>query len=215
MRDSSRAMSRAVKDDTAIIRDATGAIQDDTSKILDAIAEIRATLRLQAADTGAAPVSGSSYMVNRYLDSLTTYAETVADWATVYEDDGHGSVVSEPVFPKSSRTTSAPKHAASNSPKSKNRNSDQRKTRAKIKSKTTRISPTTTPAPATGKSSASKARHARAREPASSPLVVNLKAKESSPPSAQQAVVLLGKVTVGTAPSVMRGDEKGKRRRKQ
>jgi len=87
-------MSQAIKDDTEVIR-------DDTARILDEIAEIRAALRLHgprrsAEEPGSGPGPPDTDMINRYLDSLTTYAETVADWATVRGEDDQRSEVSIP-----------------------------------------------------------------------------------------------------------------------
>jgi hypothetical protein len=71
------------------IQEDTSALRGDATRILDEIANLRADLGVavtpgRAADDDTGLTHGPSYIINRYLDSLTEYAETVVDDASVY-----------------------------------------------------------------------------------------------------------------------------------
>jgi len=70
-------MTREIKADTHEIRNDTSAIKQDTTQILDILAEI-ARLQEQLPQ-GANQLNTSGFMLQRYLDNLTSYAETVCD----------------------------------------------------------------------------------------------------------------------------------------
>ncbi|KAK5655907.1 hypothetical protein OQA88_5446 [Cercophora sp. LCS_1] len=80
------ALSQSIKDDT-------GAMRDDVARILDEIANLR--LELQAS-TRSIPqnedndnAKGQDYLIKRYLDTMTTYAETVVDVESVCGENDH------------------------------------------------------------------------------------------------------------------------------
>lgn len=83
-----RTITRDIKKDTTEILCDTAAIKDDTAQILQEIA------RLQERLPAAAPHGDSDFVLQRYLDTLTTYAETVYDPVA---DDSVGS--SRPASP--------------------------------------------------------------------------------------------------------------------
>ncbi|KAI1125242.1 P-loop containing nucleoside triphosphate hydrolase protein [Nemania abortiva] len=71
-------VSKSIKDDTAVIRFDVAEIKQDTSQIAQIMEEL-ATLRQIVAAIGNSPqAAGSNYILQQYLDSLTSYAETVA-----------------------------------------------------------------------------------------------------------------------------------------
>ncbi|KAK4452552.1 hypothetical protein QBC34DRAFT_435411 [Podospora aff. communis PSN243] len=83
------------------IHEDTGAIRVDAVRILDEIVNLRADLRAAAPSDEAAQgdedaAQQPNFIINRYLDSLTEYAGTVVDNASVYRRDdvpaAHGSV---------------------------------------------------------------------------------------------------------------------------
>ncbi|KAF7536814.1 hypothetical protein G7054_g4232 [Neopestalotiopsis clavispora] len=59
----------SVKEDTGVIREEVGEIKQDTAQILDEIERLKERL----------PLSDRDYVIQAYLDSLTTYAATVYD----------------------------------------------------------------------------------------------------------------------------------------
>lgn len=65
--------SHATKNDTTMLLDGTKDIKEDTSRILDAIAELQARLPSNFA------INPRFFMLQRYLDELTTYAESIID----------------------------------------------------------------------------------------------------------------------------------------
>jgi hypothetical protein len=66
-------LARDIKKDTEEIKENSAAIKDDTAQILSEIARLQTKL---LDDTGR---QGSSVMLQRYLDNLTNYAESVCD----------------------------------------------------------------------------------------------------------------------------------------
>ena len=99
-----RTLAREIKADTREILQSNFAIKQDTADIL---AEI---IRLQAQLTGeASPNNSSGYMLERYLDNLTNYAETVCGTfpdSMSIEDEPEVPVTSEPeaTSPRSARS---------------------------------------------------------------------------------------------------------------
>jgi hypothetical protein len=75
-------LAREIKADTQEILGDTSAIKEDTAQILAEIARLQEQLPRDANKRGAA------FMLERYLDNLTSYAETVCD---PYLDDSDGS----------------------------------------------------------------------------------------------------------------------------
>lgn len=69
-------MTREIKNDTTQIRNDTEAIKQDTSEILQEIARLRAQLPNDQA-IAQPNIEASETMLARYLDDLTSYAETV------------------------------------------------------------------------------------------------------------------------------------------
>lgn len=69
-----RAMTKDIKADTQEIRTGTSAIKSDTTQILAEIARLQQQLPQDANQQNT-----SGFMLERYLDNLTTYAETVCD----------------------------------------------------------------------------------------------------------------------------------------
>jgi hypothetical protein len=67
-------MTRKIKADTQEIRNDTSAIKQDTAQILAEIACLQEQL-----PQGANRLNTSGFMLQRYLDNLTSYAETVCD----------------------------------------------------------------------------------------------------------------------------------------
>ena len=72
--DGSSSITREVKNDTTAIRDDTEAIRQDTAQILAEISRLQAKLPDDEQSHGP-----SAFMLQRYLDNLTSYAETVVD----------------------------------------------------------------------------------------------------------------------------------------
>ena len=101
-----RTLAREIKADAREILQSNFAIKQDTADIL---AEI---IRLQAHLTGEiSPNSSSGYMLERYLDNLTSYAESVCGTfpdSTSTEDEPEVPVISEPeaTSPRSARSFS-------------------------------------------------------------------------------------------------------------
>ncbi|KAI1877701.1 hypothetical protein JX265_003709 [Neoarthrinium moseri] len=62
-------VTKAVKEETGAIREDTKAIKQDTAQILEEIARLRERI----------PIADRSFVLERYLDSLSTYAATVYD----------------------------------------------------------------------------------------------------------------------------------------
>ncbi|KAI1853967.1 hypothetical protein JX266_001108 [Neoarthrinium moseri] len=62
-------VTKAVKEDTGAIREDTKEIKQDTAQILEEIARLRERI----------PIADRSFVLERYLDSLSTYAATVYD----------------------------------------------------------------------------------------------------------------------------------------
>ncbi|KAI1195447.1 hypothetical protein F5X97DRAFT_242574 [Nemania serpens] len=70
-------VSKSTKEDTTVIRADVAVIKQDTSQIAQILEEL-ATLRQIVANIRSSPqAAGSNYMLQQYLDSLTSYAKTV------------------------------------------------------------------------------------------------------------------------------------------
>lgn len=70
-------VSKSTKEDTTVIRSDVAVIKQDTSQIAQILEEL-ATLREIVANIRSSPqAAGSNYILQQYLDSLTSYAETV------------------------------------------------------------------------------------------------------------------------------------------
>jgi hypothetical protein len=78
-------MSRQIMSDTTHLRDDTAAIKQETSEILEEIARLRAQLP-NGQVTLPLPTQDRDLMLARYLDDLTSYAETVC-WTEVNDND--------------------------------------------------------------------------------------------------------------------------------
>ena len=79
-------MAREIKADTQEILNDTSAIKEDTAQILAEIARLQAQLPRDAQRDHA-----SGFMLERYLDNLTSYAETVHDTLSDNVDERRGS----------------------------------------------------------------------------------------------------------------------------
>jgi hypothetical protein len=78
-------MSKQILNDTTHLRDDTAAIRQETSEILEEIVRLRA--QLPNGEVTLPPLSRDrDTMLARYLDDLTSYAETVC-WSEVNDDD--------------------------------------------------------------------------------------------------------------------------------
>lgn len=75
------ALTKDIRQDTKAIRVDATEIRDDTSQILAEIARLR---RLIA--QGDLAGGGSNFVLQRYLDDLTSYAESVADDSSDKDD---------------------------------------------------------------------------------------------------------------------------------
>jgi ankyrin repeat protein len=90
-----RTMAREIKADTEELRNDTAAIKDDTTQILAEIARLQARLPQDDRIRG-----GAGFTLQRYLDNLSSYAETSCDLSDEESDSGvdvetHLSVLSE------------------------------------------------------------------------------------------------------------------------
>lgn len=86
----SLSLSKATKDDTSVIRARVHDVKNDTSQIPQIMEELK---RLQALVAGEipSPFSGRQYVLQQYLDNLTSYAETICS-SVVWDSDHEGSV---------------------------------------------------------------------------------------------------------------------------
>ncbi|KAK7397929.1 hypothetical protein QQX98_012698 [Neonectria punicea] len=73
--------TKEIKVSTETLKQTTEAVKIDTSKILDAIAELRAIICTASAEHYA-----EAFMLQRYLDELATYAESVIDTSIKWSD---------------------------------------------------------------------------------------------------------------------------------
>ncbi|KAF2474415.1 uncharacterized protein BDR25DRAFT_340892 [Lindgomyces ingoldianus] len=88
------AIARDIKKDTGQLCDNVTAIKDDTTQILEEIARLQARLPVDA------PRGNSNFMLQRYLDDLTSYAETVYEPFSVGQSDSaSSSTTSRPASP--------------------------------------------------------------------------------------------------------------------
>jgi ankyrin repeat protein len=90
-----RTMTREIKADTEELRNDTAAIKDNTTQILAEIARLQARLPQDDRIWG-----GAGFTLQRYLDNLSSYAETPCDLSDEESDSGvdvetHLSVLSE------------------------------------------------------------------------------------------------------------------------
>ena len=90
-----RTMAREIKADTEELRNDTAAIKDDTTQILAEIARLQARLPQDDRIRG-----GAGFTLQRYLDNLSSYAETSCDLSDEESDSGvdveaHLSALSE------------------------------------------------------------------------------------------------------------------------
>jgi hypothetical protein len=85
-----KADTTQLRDDTAVIIKDTSAIRDHTTHILAEIGHLRS----QLTDT-AQPFEAPSYMLDRYLDSLTSYAESEFPISEDYAEDREGGIMAE------------------------------------------------------------------------------------------------------------------------
>jgi hypothetical protein len=88
-------MAWEIKADTEELRNDTAAIKDDTTQILAEIARLQARLPQDDRIRG-----GAGFTLQRYLDNLSSYAETSCDLSDKESDSGvdvetHLSVLSE------------------------------------------------------------------------------------------------------------------------
>jgi len=70
-------VSKAIKHDNSAIHDTVVEMKEDTSQIPQILAELERLRAIVAQAAGAANSPGQSYVLQQYLDSLTSYAETV------------------------------------------------------------------------------------------------------------------------------------------
>jgi hypothetical protein len=81
-----RSVTREIKADTTQIKDKTEDIHNDTQRILEEIARLKA--RLPQTET---QVEGRGFVLERYLDALSSYAGAVVGDDLSSEHDGEGS----------------------------------------------------------------------------------------------------------------------------
>lgn len=105
-------LSKAIKEDTAATRTDVHDIKQDTSQIPHIMAEL-AELRVVVA------AGGQNYILEQYLDSLTSYAETVCH-DVAWDSDGSMHIPLARVSP-----TSSPKPTPKPTPKPRSENLDQ------------------------------------------------------------------------------------------
>ena len=76
---SQSSLTKEIKTDTSAIKDDTANIKEDTTQILNEISRLRSLI----------PEGQHEHVIlDRYLDSMTSYAETVFDEAIVDESIG-------------------------------------------------------------------------------------------------------------------------------
>ncbi|KAK4185120.1 hypothetical protein QBC35DRAFT_440076 [Podospora australis] len=81
--------SRAIKQDTAVLRTDVGHIKEDTIHIPDILDELTRLRSLLSSVDIAPAASGQNCVLQKYLNTLTTYAESVLDHGESHdEDDG-------------------------------------------------------------------------------------------------------------------------------
>ncbi|KAL3593306.1 hypothetical protein FPOAC2_07602 [Fusarium poae] len=79
-------LSKAIKGDTTAIRTDVHDIKQDTSQIPQIMHELTRLRAIVAGDEFPAAIIGQNYILQQYLDDLTSYAETVCndvEWETV------------------------------------------------------------------------------------------------------------------------------------
>jgi hypothetical protein len=102
-------MTREIKQDTNHLRDETTAIKHDTSEILREIARLRAQLPNDQA-TAQQAIQASHFTLARYLDDLTSYAETVC-WSgedSDTDDDRNHSTITNPKITRHATSSTQP-----------------------------------------------------------------------------------------------------------
>ena len=80
-------MSKAIMDDVAVVRNDVLDIKQDTSQIPQIMAELTRLRAIVAAGDIPTTTKGQNYVLEQYLDSLTSYAETVCN-DVVWDSDG-------------------------------------------------------------------------------------------------------------------------------
>lgn len=80
--DFSRLVAKDIKTDTSAIRDDTAGLKLGQEQILAKIEELHAQLPQNVVDPGS-----TSFVIQRYLDSLTSYTESVCDGTDKREED--------------------------------------------------------------------------------------------------------------------------------
>ncbi len=83
-------MSRAILEDVAVVRDDVHDIKHDTSQIPQIMAELTRLRAMVAAGETSPRTKGQNYVLEQYLDSLTSYAETVCN-DVVWDDPGRST----------------------------------------------------------------------------------------------------------------------------
>ncbi|KAI1108829.1 P-loop containing nucleoside triphosphate hydrolase protein [Nemania sp. NC0429] len=70
-------VSKSVKEDTTVIRSDVAGIKQDTTQIAQILEELATLREIVANIRSSRQAAGSNYILQQYLDSLTSYAETV------------------------------------------------------------------------------------------------------------------------------------------
>jgi hypothetical protein len=83
-------MSKAIMTDVAVVRQDVHDIKHDTGQIPQIMAELTRLRAIVAAGETSMAIKGQNYVLEQYLDSLTSYAETVCN--DVVWDDSDGSL---------------------------------------------------------------------------------------------------------------------------
>jgi hypothetical protein len=91
-------LSKAIKEDTSTIRTNVQEIKQDTSQIPQIMEELTRLRALVAAGENLPATGGDNYVLQQYLDSLTSYAETVCS-DVEWESDGSVHSASRPPSP--------------------------------------------------------------------------------------------------------------------
>lgn len=91
-------LSKSIKEDTTVLRTDVHGIKQDTSQIMAELARLRAIV---AAGDITSATRGQNYVLEQYLDNLTSYAETVCQ-DVVWDSDGSLPGRSSKLSPRSS-----------------------------------------------------------------------------------------------------------------
>jgi hypothetical protein len=93
-----RSLTREIKTDTTEIKEDATAIKQDTAQILEEIARLQAQLPRDEQKAGS-----SAIMLQRYLDEIASYAETLVDTTIGYDETIRDGDSLESETPKSER----------------------------------------------------------------------------------------------------------------